>query len=150
MRTAYCGLAIWLSCSVPSLAQTSAQIKGPTEFKPADTIAITVTFAKKLPPGSSVMVIYKLQSGQSNTCRNFVDDALRWTGTSTNDQTFKLTFTVPESVVPGAYAFGELDVSSPGLQGNNVQKTMNAPIITVANAPCPKVVEIPSFQITAP
>src|SRR5882724_11200841 len=98
MRTAYCGLAIWLFCSTPSIAQTSAQVKGKT-FKPSEKIEMTVTFTEKLPPGSTVMVIYRWQPGQQQySCRR--DDRLIWTGTSTDNLTINFIFTVPETNMP--------------------------------------------------
>jgi hypothetical protein len=150
MRTAYCGLAIWLLSSIPSPTQTNVQIKGTTEFKPSDTIPMTVRFAEKLPLDSSVHVTYTLRATErqpGEDCR--AGSELIWNGSSSDGLTFELSGGVSDNALSGTYQFANLNVSSPGLQSNSSSNAMNPPLIIVKNnIRCPKTVEIPTFTIT--
>lgn len=145
MRTVCCVLAI-LFYSIPLFAQTKAQVQGKTEFKPGDTVTMTVTFAKKLPHGSTVTLNYTSQKKPVECGRDL--DLPLGGGKSNDDQTFQFSTTVTERASSGIYVFGAMQVSSPGLLSSEVTKDMDAPTITVKNKPCPNSVEIPSFQIT--
>jgi hypothetical protein len=149
MRTVYCGLAILLY-SIPLLAQTKAPVQGKTEFKPGETIELTVTFEKKLPPNATVKITYGTQSDPSEChSRQFI----QWSNTSADNQTFALTTAVPTNAVSGTYSLAQLEVMAPDRQAGDAtpMQIANAPTIPVNNTtPCPKPepIVVPDFKIT--